>query len=131
MWGMPDHTQEKLSHQTVASMDILLHAKNKLSTSNSFWDTDWSRAFSVQTQELDFSQPSGFYRFSKVVYHLKPKNYIDGPFFFQNLHCQFISVRLGHTWLNPKKTTWSNCNFHENLTTFKKQTLYLKQFLWY
>ena len=28
---MPDHTQEKLRDQTVASMDILLHAKTKLS----------------------------------------------------------------------------------------------------
>ena len=37
--GMPDmsgHTQEKLHDQTVASMDILLHAKSKLSISNSF-----------------------------------------------------------------------------------------------
>ena len=36
MPGMPDYTQEKLHHQTAASMDILLHAKSKLSTSNSF-----------------------------------------------------------------------------------------------
>ena len=40
--------------------------------------SDWSRAFSVTTQELHFSQPCGFYRFSKVVYHLKPKDPIDG-----------------------------------------------------
>ena len=33
---MPDHTQEKLHDQIAASMDILLHAKSKLSTSNSF-----------------------------------------------------------------------------------------------
>ena len=33
---MPDHTQEKLCDQTVASMDILLHAKTKLSIYNSF-----------------------------------------------------------------------------------------------
>ena len=37
---------------------------------------DWSTTFSVTTQEPDFSQPCGFYRFSKVVYHLKPKNRI-------------------------------------------------------
>ena len=39
MPGMPDNTQEKLHDQTIASMDALLHAKIKLSTSNSFWDT--------------------------------------------------------------------------------------------
>ena len=81
MSGMPDHTQEKLHDQTAASMDILLHAKSKLSISNSFWDikiwknmqSDLSRAFSIVTQALDFSQPCGFYRFSNVVIHLKPK----------------------------------------------------------
>ena len=36
MPGMPDHTQEKIHDQTVAYMDILLHAKSKRSTSNSF-----------------------------------------------------------------------------------------------
>ena len=34
--GMPDHTQEKIHDQTVASMDILLHAKNKIYISTSF-----------------------------------------------------------------------------------------------
>ena len=85
MPGMPDDTQEKRHDQIAASMDILLHAKSKLSTSNSFWDikilkimqSDWSRVLSITTQELDFPQPCGFYRFSKVVYHLKPKNHID------------------------------------------------------
>ena len=38
MPDMPDHTQEKLLDQNAASIDILLHAKSKLSTSNSFWD---------------------------------------------------------------------------------------------
>ena len=46
-------------------MDILLYAKSKLSTSNSFRDinilkimlSDWYRVFSITTQELDFSQP--------------------------------------------------------------------------
>ena len=60
--GMPDHTQEKLRNQIAALMDFLLHAKSKLSTSNSFWDIKilkimqpgWSRAFSIATQELDF-----------------------------------------------------------------------------
>ena len=33
---MPDPTQEKLHDQIAASMDILLHAKSKLSISNSF-----------------------------------------------------------------------------------------------
>ena len=36
--GMPDHTQIKPQGQTVAFMDILLHAKSKLSTSNDFGD---------------------------------------------------------------------------------------------
>ena len=39
--------------------------------------SDWSRVFSITTQELDFSQPCRFYRFSKVLYHLKPKNHTD------------------------------------------------------
>ena len=79
MSGMPDHTQEKPHDQITASMDILLHAKSKLSASNSFWDikilkiiqSDWSRLFSITTQELDFSQSFPFYRFSKMVYYLK------------------------------------------------------------
>ena len=36
MPAMPDHTQEKFYDQTTASMDILLHGKSKISTSNSF-----------------------------------------------------------------------------------------------
>ena len=36
MPGMPDHTQEKPHDQTTASMDILLHVKRKLSTTNNF-----------------------------------------------------------------------------------------------
>ena len=38
MPDMPDPTQEKLYDQIAASMEILLDTKNKLSTSNSFWD---------------------------------------------------------------------------------------------
>ena len=84
---MPDHTPEKLRDQIAASKDILLHAKNKLSSSSSFWDikiikimqSDWSRVFSIATEELDFSQPCRTCRFSKVVYHLKPKNHINEP----------------------------------------------------
>ena len=78
--------------KTVASMDILLHAKSKHSTSKRFCDikilkniqSDWSRAFSIATQELDFSQLWGFHRLLKatMVYYLKPKNRIDGPIFF-------------------------------------------------
>ena len=34
MPDLPDHTQEKLHDQIAAFMDILLHAKSKLSTSN-------------------------------------------------------------------------------------------------
>ena len=47
--------------------------------------SDWSIAFSITTQELGFSQPGGFHRFPKatMVYHLKPKNHIDGPIFFK------------------------------------------------
>ena len=39
MPDMPEHTQEKVYDQTVASMNILLHAKSKLSTSNSLWES--------------------------------------------------------------------------------------------
>ena len=38
MPDMSDYTQEKLHDQTADSMDILLHANSKLSTSNKFWD---------------------------------------------------------------------------------------------
>ena len=52
---------------------------------------DWSRLFSITTQELDFLQPCGFYRFSDVVYHLKQKNHIDGT----NLSLKsFIALRV-------------------------------------
>ena len=44
--------------------------------------SDWSRVYSIITQELDFSQPCGFYRFPKVMHHLKQKNYIDGTNLF-------------------------------------------------
>ena len=56
--------------------------------------SDWYTAFSITTQELDFSQPYGFHRFPKatMVYHLKPKNHhINGPISFQNLYCRNIS----------------------------------------
>ena len=92
MSGMSDHTEEELHDQALASMDILLHAKSKLSISNSFWDnkifkkmqSGWSRAFLFTTQELDFSQPCGFHRFQKttMVHHLKPKSHTDRPIFF-------------------------------------------------
>ena len=36
MLGMPDQTQEKLHDRIETSMDILLHTKSKLSTSNNF-----------------------------------------------------------------------------------------------
>ena len=36
--GMPDQTQQILHDLTKAFMDVWLHAKNELYTSNSFWD---------------------------------------------------------------------------------------------
>ena len=36
MPSMSEHTQEKSHDQTAALMDTLLHAKSKISTSNSF-----------------------------------------------------------------------------------------------
>ena len=36
MKDMPDRTQEKIHIEIATFMDILLHEKNKLSTSNSF-----------------------------------------------------------------------------------------------
>ena len=58
--------------------------------------SDWSRVFSITTQELDFSKPCGFYRFSKVVYHLKAKNQIDAPNLFSKsaLSIFFRALRL-------------------------------------
>ena len=35
---VPDQSQEKIHDQIAALMDILLHAKSKISTSKSFWD---------------------------------------------------------------------------------------------
>ena len=59
--------------------------------------SDWSRAFSITTQELDFLQPYGFHRLSTVVYHLKPKtSTLMDQFFFQNLYCGLISEHFGH-----------------------------------
>ena len=87
--------------------------------------SDWSRVFSITTRELDYSKPCSFYRFSKLMYRLKQRNHID----WRNLSSKSVllifSDYLGHAWPNPKKITWSNCDFHENLTTFKKETLYL------
>ena len=40
----------------------------------------WSRVFSItMSSRTRFFTAMSFYRFSKVVYHLKPKNHIDGP----------------------------------------------------
>ena len=44
-----------------------------------------------------------------------------GQIFLRNLYCRFFSEHLGHARLNPKKITWSNSNFHESLTIFKKR----------
>ena len=61
--------------------------------------SNWSRALSITTQELDFLQPGGFPRFPKatMVYHLNQKiTLMDQIFFFQNLYCRFISDHFGH-----------------------------------
>ena len=74
-------------------MDMYLHAKNQLYTSNSFRDvkclkilqSDWSRAFLHLTQEPDFSQKYGFNRIIKVftVHDLYSKNlHIKAIIFF-------------------------------------------------
>ena len=115
MPGMSDHIQEKLHDQIAASMHILLRGKSKLSTSNNFWDikilknmqSDWSRVFSITTQELDFSQLCGFYILSKGVYHLKPKNHIDGTnHSSKSVLLIFFSEHLGHPWLNKPKENY-------------------------
>ena len=115
MPGMPDHTQEKLHDQIAATMNISLHVKGKLSTSDSFWDikilkimqSDRSRVFLITTPELDFSQPCGFYRFSKVVYHLKPKYHIDGTnISSKSVLPNFFSEHSGHAWLNKPKENY-------------------------
>ena len=58
--------------------------------------SDWSRVFSITTQELDFSQPYSFYKFLKVVFHLEPKNHIDGPNFSSKCVLLIFSEHLGH-----------------------------------
>ena len=65
--------------------------------------SDWSRVFSITTQELDFSQPSGFYRFSKVVYHLKQKNHFDGTNLSSKSVLPIFSRRLGECLTKPKE----------------------------
>ena len=63
MSGRPEHTQEKLHDEIAAFVDIFLHGKKQLSPSNSVWDikiykvmqSDWSKAFLITTEELDFS----------------------------------------------------------------------------
>ena len=102
LWAcQADHPQEKHHDQTVALIDTLLHAKSKLSTSIIFEILKLCSliAFSIITQELDFSQPCRFHRFSEatMVYHLKPKNHIDGPFFFvENLYCRLWTCSTKH-----------------------------------
>ena len=54
MPSMPDPTQEKVHDQIAASMDILLHAKCKLSTSNSFWNIKIQKI--IQSDWLEYSQ---------------------------------------------------------------------------
>ena len=62
----------------------------------------WLRAFSITTQETEscglgnFSKPCGFYRFSKVVYHSKPKNHVDVPNHFSKsvLSIFFRALRI-------------------------------------
>ena len=119
--GMPDHAQEKFMIVTAASMDILLHVKNKLSTSNSFWDikilkimqSDWWTAFSIIYNSR--------IRFSTILCFLQIliSNYVVS-----------FKTKKSHWWIkfisqNPRKILWSNYTFHENLTTFKKWTLNL------
>ena len=99
-----------------------------------FKKCDWSRAFSMATQELDFSQPCDILQIPKGNYAVSfktKKSHWWTNCFSQNLYWIFISEHFGHAWLNAKKITWSNCNFHENLTTIEKGTLYLKQLFWY
>ena len=63
--------------------------------------SDWMRAFSVTTQELDFSQPYRFDRFPKaaIVHHLKPKNHTDEKnitiFFFKICIADLFQSTLG------------------------------------
>ena len=53
--------------------------------------SDWSRVFSIATQELHFSQPWGFYRFSQVVHQFKTKKItLMDQIFLQNLYCWFF-----------------------------------------
>ena len=58
--------------------------------------SDWFRVLSVTTQELDFSKPCIFYRFSKVMYHLKSKNHINGPILTSIAVLPVFSKQLGH-----------------------------------
>lgn len=69
--------------------------------------------FQLQNQTCDF------HRFTTTVHHLNQKKHIDGPMFFQNSYCWFLSEHFGHVWLNPTNISWSNCCFPECLTTCK------------
>ena len=104
---------------------------------------------------IRFCRHQVFGRITKatMIHHLPPKNAdIDGPIFFQNPYCWFISEHslasltkpnnplkiywrfvisdhyehARHAWPHSRKTSCSNCSFHEYLITYKKQTFYLK-----
>ena len=63
--------------------------------------SDWSRTFSISTQELDFLQPCGFYRLSKVVCCSKPKNGINRDFSSKSALPIYFRA-LGACLTNPK-----------------------------
>ena len=67
--------------------------------------SDWSKTFLITTEEIDFSQPCGFYRFSKVVYYLKLKNHIGGPILpSKSVFLAIVfSEHLGYFLTKPKE----------------------------
>ena len=90
MSGMSDHTQKNFMIKLKLLWISYYIQKPNFLPQIVIWDikilkimqSDSSSVFSIKTQELDFSQPCGFYRFSKVVYHLKPKTHTDGTNLF-------------------------------------------------
>ena len=103
--------------------------------------SDWSRVFSITTQELHFSQPWGFYRFSQVVHQFKTKKItLMDQIFLQNLYCWFFfqstlgmlaALQIRANQRSITANLWQNsnlsCNNHCDRWLFQENFFYYFQ----
>ena len=85
--------------------------------------TQWTglhgRAWPYSTQELHHQTlPS-------MNINLHPENQSNNSILSKDIG---TLGKSRHAWLHPAKITWSNCSFHECLTTWKKSTQWLEPF---